>query len=126
VKIIPHAMFNRERRRFLPPVRVTGIRDSVLSGPPRSGFAGSVFVDDPRQCSKRFVDFARIRKHCGHIGLQHYDRAACRITRNVFVRSGVAEIVFWKDLVFFGPTCFSFLAFFLHSLSVPEASPVAR
>jgi hypothetical protein len=73
-----------------------------------------VFVDDSRQSPESLVDFVRVREHCCHIWLQHHDRAACRITRSIFVGTSVTEIVLWKDLVPFDRAPFSFLQFFLH------------
>ena len=84
-----------------------------ISGP-LIGFtssAGLVFVDDSRKCSQSFVDFARVREHRRHIGLQHHDRAACRITRSIFVGTSVTEIVLWQDLVLFDRSRFSLIPF---------------
>ena len=85
-----------------------------------------MLVDDSRKCAQSFVDFARVREHRRHIGLQHHDRAACRITRSIFVGTSVTEIVLWQDLVLFDRTSFSFLSFSLDNLSALEASPAVH
>src|ERR1019366_7134938 len=88
--------------------------------------AGLVLLDDSRKCAQSFVDFARVREHRRHIGLQHHDCAACRITRSIFVGTSVTEIVLWQDLVLFDRSRFSLIPFSLHNLSVPEALPAVH
>jgi hypothetical protein len=82
-----------------------------------------VFVNDSCQCPQGLVDVARILKLLRDIGLEHYDRAACGITRSIFVWPSVTEIVLRKDFVAFDPACLSFSIFSLDNLSAPRRRP---